>query len=1818
MRRTGIDQSILLSGKSEISNSILSHLVALSTHKKESKIQNQILHVQTVLNAFGHSRTAINPNASKFGKYLEIQFSDRGRMVGCKILNYLLDKKRITHTPKDEANFHVFYYLLSGASAEEKQALSLSSETYHPYLHSKTPPPSDEHIENFQALKASMRHLGLGKRTHARIMQLLAAILHLGLLQFVDDTATQEAAFIKNTETLDLVSGFLGVDPQALENALTYKTQLINKDITTLILNAEQAATQRDEMVRVLYSLLFTWIIEQINSKLCNEDVHNFIGILDLPGWAESTATDGSTCRMDAFCVNYMSERLHNYIQHYIFETSGKEYSEDGLDYPQVDYNSNTTCIELLDKARYGLIDIINSYSKRSSSSKGRVNNDVSMLETVVKYQTKNPAFHLKKDDTGASLFSIQHFSGEQTYSPDGFIESNRDALNADIVQLFKGSSDTPASTNVFMVKLFEDKSILTETHPKNDEAILNAQQANKPNRKPSTRRSKSTKHKNGMAGIMEEIDEKIKSGNKKPVIPVVLAQLRFALDELFVTLEETMPWFVFCIRPGYKNNTVGFDSQLVKKQVQCLGLDKIATRLQVGGLMNILTHSEFCERYSPIITSIGVEANRLPRAKCEATCTFFGWSDPNTAMIGDSKVFLSDHAWRYFEDSIRALEKDEQKKERDDQRKTVMAGKNITPNYQGDTMSQLSSGSNLELISGNGSEYSASGRNKLAATAAAAAGLPPPRVFKDNGRMSTYNGYDSEDQRSLVSEDFNQATHYDNESQIGSESYGSSASAYLEMKPIPHIVEQTNIPEEEHEPSRARKNWIGFVWFMTWWVPSPFMRWCGRMKRKDIQIAWREKLSLCMIIFFLCGFMIWFLAFFSKMICPRQEVFSQSELQSHNSNDNGYMAIRGEVFDLTSFAPRHWGNQVIPPAAILSYAGKDGSDLFPLQVSALCQGVNGSVSDYISLDFHFNLTDSASNFHDFRAWKADSRPDWYYNKMSYLRKNYKVGEMGFTKKDIYRQATNYVDMAGVQRMRTWAVLNESIYDLTYYVEGGRRINPPEDGSLFNDTGIDVDYMSLDIVELFRQKAGQDISKDWNDLALEPDVKERQLVCLRNLFFVGKVDQRNSAKCIFSEYLLLIVTIFLCLVIVFKFLAALQFGNKRDPGIHDKFVICQVPCYTESEDELKKTIDSIAVLKYDDKRKLLFIICDGMIVGGGNDKPTPRIVLDILGVDPDFDPEPLSFLSVGEGQKQHNMSRVYSGLYECRGHIVPYVVVVKVGKPSERQKPGNRGKRDSQLVLMKFLNKVHFGSPMTPMELEMYHQIKNIIGVNPSFYEYVLMVDADTEVMPDGLNRLVASFVHDAKIIGLCGETRISNEKDTWVTMIQVYEYFISHFMIKAFESLFGSVTCLPGCFCMYRIRSPTKNQPLLVSNAVIDDYSVNRVDTLHKKNLLHLGEDRYLTTLILKHFPTYKTKFVADAKCATNAPDQWPVLVSQRRRWINSTIHNLGELIFLPQLCGFCCFSMRFVVMLDLLSTLVQPALVGYLVYLIYTLATSTSGVPMMSIITIAGTYGLQAFIFILHRKWEHIVWMIVSIFAIPVFSFYIPIYSYWHFDDFSWGNTRVVLGDKGKKLIVGADEGKFDPSSIPTMSWDEYEEGLFNDPAQYMNDNASVGSKGSAYSKGSYNSYASYNSRGGYPIQQQQGSVYHNNASSVYSGNHNMASNQSTAGYPANNSNSSFMMNNQHTGMMGMPTMRTSMMPPMMGNTMPMMGNTMPMMGNTMPMMGNTMPIMGNTMPMMGNTMPPMMGNTMPPMNNHYSMMSGVNPQYTYNPSSPLHRHD
>ncbi|CUM68413.1 uncharacterized protein PRCAT00006136001 [Priceomyces carsonii] len=492
-----------------------------------------------------------------------------------------------------------------------------------------------------------------------------------------------------------------------------------------------------------------------------------------------------------------------------------------------------------------------------------------------------------------------------------------------------------------------------------------------------------------------------------------------------------------------------------------------------------------------------------------------------------------------------------------------------------------------------------------------------------------------------------------------------------------------------------------------------------------------------------------------------------------------------------------------------------------------------------------------------------------------------------------------------------------------------------------------------------------------------------------------------------------------------------------------------VTCYSEDAEGLRTTLDSIATTGFPNSHKLIVIICDGIIKGSGNDMTTPDIALSMMTdfcIQPD-DVVPYSYVAVAQGSKRHNMAKVYSGFYKYddetvpveKQQRVPILTIVKCGTPAEASaaKPGNRGKRDSQIILMSFLQKVMFDERMTQLEFEMLVNIWRVTGLMAEFYEIVLMVDADTKVYPDSLNHMVAEMVKDPMIMGLCGETKISNKAQTWVTAIQVFEYYISHHQAKAFESVFGGVTCLPGCFCMYRVKAPKGSDgywvPILANPDIVERYSDNVTDTLHKKNLLLLGEDRYLSSLMLRTFPRRKQIFVPKAACKTIVPDTFKVLLSQRRRWINSTVHNLLELVLVKDLCGTFCFSMQFVIFIELVGTLVLPAAICFTIYVII-VAIVSKPTPILSLVLLAVIFGLPGFLIVITvSSWSYVVYFFIYIVALPIWNFVLPSYAYWKFDDFSWGDTRQVAG--GDKGDHSTSAGEFDSSNITMKRWREYE---------------------------------------------------------------------------------------------------------------------------------------------------------------------------------------
>ncbi|KAM0787039.1 hypothetical protein ACM66B_006305 [Microbotryomycetes sp. NB124-2] len=1540
----------------------------------------------------------------------------------------------------------------------------------------------------FQDVRNALKTLGFKPRHLTAIWKILSAILLLGNLDFddhhgdIDFQAT--SAWCTNKDVLDRIANLLGVSSDELERCLTNKTRWIRREMVQVLLESDAAARQRDNLCEALYSILFAFVTETANHKIfpgdeaiahLQDEGGTSILQLDQPGFAsKSLPLDRTGSRagtagaqgllvkalngFDEFVENYASEVTRYWMSEIEFDAdSGKaaRAQEDGVRLPDIVPTDSSARIELLrggrvggkaDKKPGGMLGGMSKTcaSVRKGTIASEADGDDELLKGMKEHFSVHTSFMATPGGPGAkSAFGVKHWMGPVTYDGDGFVERDLDAIDPEFVVLLQGSADA------FVAKLWSGPSLAAEAHPLDESIIVAAQVSSQPLRRISPFKRAATSPMTGLSDLTTPLLDPTE-------IHPVSAQVNATLASVLNVFERTHVWHVLSLRPNDMHVPRQVDLQRFKQQVSGLLLPELIARNKVD-----LFHDDEIEAFADRHAILG-------GGKVETIREFMqdAGVDDKDYRIGHKRVWLGYKAWRTAEDRLRRSEPPDHR--------TVAASR--LASGQGLSAGSTPGQVELELPSmvgtatsrttfGGGDEYGLGGmadsvedllskeqRDQMHGGDNSNSPSYRPGDFgqfhHDSSMMSLPTMPYLNQRQSTMSDVWGQGDGVDAEkggdgtggglytnafgTQTGFGAYAAGAGGG--QPPFRHnkegVLDAEGRPQEtqgatveEYASSRGRRVWVALVWGLTWWCPTWALTKVGRMKRPDVRMAWREKLALCMLIAFFCGTVIFYIVVFGRLLCPNMnKAWNTKEVGYHAGSDDYWVSVRGEVFDLTKFYRKQHSDILqmeVTSSDMLELAGQDLTDYFPIPLTAACPSLVTSDSLVLQYANFSALVPNAVHTSGSRQSYTGSElhnNDWYYTNFLPTMREYKKGPLVWSKKDVQKQAD--------QNSRLMSIIDNKIYDLSDYFYTIDLLN-------------DDSYKFLDdsLASLWQAQPGADITSDVQDLGMDASRYKTNMDCINTLFYVGETDFRLTPRCQVQPSLLLAFSLLLCATILAKFLAALQFSSKRMPEMRDKFVICQVTCYTEGEDSLRKTIDSLATLTYDDKRKLMLIICDGMIIGSGNDKATPRIVLDILGVDQDNDPDPLMFKSVAEGSKQLNYGKVWSGLYEVEGHVVPYVVVAKVGRPSERSKPGNRGKRDSQILAMRFLNRVHFDSEMYPLELEMYHQIKNVIGVDPQLYEYLLVVDADTSVEPDSLNRLVSASADDSKIIGICGETRLENENDSWWTMIQVYEYFISHHMAKAFESLFGSVTCLPGCFTMYRLRSADKGKPLLCSSLIIDDYSEGTLDTLHKKNLLSLGEDRYLTTLILKHFPNFKTKFIPHARAQTVAPHSWKILLSQRRRWINSTVHNLAELMFLPDMCGFCCFSMRFFVMIDLVGTLILPATFVYLLYLVIEVATGNSSLPIIAIVMIAATYGLQAIIFILKRKWQFVGWLVIYIMAYPIYSFVLPIYSFWRFDDFTWGNTRVVVGEGKSKKVLQAEEEAFDESTIPMAKFAEYE---------------------------------------------------------------------------------------------------------------------------------------------------------------------------------------
>ncbi|KAL7432736.1 hypothetical protein ACHAXM_003242, partial [Skeletonema potamos] len=161
----------------------------------------------------------------------------------------------------------------------------------------------------------------------------------------------------------------------------------------------------------------------------------------------------------------------------------------------------------------------------------------------------------------------------------------------------------------------------------------------------------------------------------------------------------------------------------------------------------------------------------------------------------------------------------------------------------------------------------------------------------------------------------------------------------------------------------------------------------------------------------------------------------------------------------------------------------------------------------------------------------------------------------------------------------------------------------------------------------------------------------------------------------------------------------------------------------------------------------------------------------------------------------------------------------------------------------------------------------------------------------------------------------------------------------------------------------------------------------------------------------------------------------------------------------GVCCVSMKVVVFIDLIATMILPASYCYAMYLLFLVFVEDLPVSKVLLILYGIIMGVQVVVFILRSRWEYLWWFTVYfVVGLPVFYLILPVYSFWNMDDFSWGKTRAVGGsaannglsedddensedDEKDRLVKEGDDDDSSTSSSSRTNSEEDEESDYDD---------------------------------------------------------------------------------------------------------------------------------------------------------------------------------
>lgn len=286
-------------------------------------LEERILQVNPLMEAFGNARTGINDNSSRFGKYLDLTMTRSGKVTGARISVYLLEQSRVVKQANNEGNFHIFYYLYDGLEHENKLSCYYLDPMYreqHRYLSKTQNSTPQKNIERWKQLKACFKVLGFRDDEIDTVNRVLAAILNLGDLEFGEidsDDNTDNKARVVDVAPMHRVAKLLGVEVNNLLDALTKNSVVTRGETITRNNTVAEAHAARDSMSKALYGRLFDWMVNQINTLLSFNRPNNdilAIGLLDIFGFENFPQNS-----FEQLCINIANEQIQYYFNQHIF-----------------------------------------------------------------------------------------------------------------------------------------------------------------------------------------------------------------------------------------------------------------------------------------------------------------------------------------------------------------------------------------------------------------------------------------------------------------------------------------------------------------------------------------------------------------------------------------------------------------------------------------------------------------------------------------------------------------------------------------------------------------------------------------------------------------------------------------------------------------------------------------------------------------------------------------------------------------------------------------------------------------------------------------------------------------------------------------------------------------------------------------------------------------------------------------------------------------------------------------------------------------------------------------------------------------------------------------------------------------------------------------------------------------------------------------------------------------------------------------------------------------------------------------------------------